>query len=155
MKMEEMTINGKVYVPKESIEKVSKDQKKKGTLIDPANVMMLILLPEEPDVKKVLKLEHPADMTFKFAGEFNDGETVIDTLGAEYYRDVKTKTKFSKDYFGRARKTYLSWMGMTNKANVGSLWISYNEEKKEFVKDMPVVFQYDRMIFLLAPRVDD
>jgi hypothetical protein len=60
------------------------------------------------------------------------------------------ETKYGKDFIDDIRK-----MGMVWFSDEPIIYMTYNMEKKEFVKDCPVMFVFgERLCFILAPRIE-
>ncbi len=59
-------------------------------------------------------------------------------------------SKYSKQYLDEMKQIASVWF-----SDVPEIFMSYDKEKKEFIKDEPIMFVFDwKIAFILAPRID-
>ncbi len=59
-------------------------------------------------------------------------------------------SKYSKQYFDEMKQMASVWFSGTPE-----IFMSYDKDKKEFIKDNPIMFVFDwKIAFILAPRVE-
>ncbi len=60
-------------------------------------------------------------------------------------------SNYPKLYLDEMKRIASVWF-----SNVPEIFMSYDKEKKEFIKDEPIMFVFDwKLAFILAPRIDD
>ena len=131
---------------KVTIKEVEKElDLKEYIIMDPANVGCIY------PIKKGMEDVDEIDTTLGFFKKVDKPKITLDYDSLKD-GDVLTinGTRISKEFVDQIKKIASVWF-----SNSPEIFMYYDKDKKEFLKDNPVMFLFDySMCFIIAPRVD-
>jgi hypothetical protein len=159
--MEEINLNGKVYILKSDVEAERIDtadlrnkavlNKKRMGVMEVSNVMWVGRY-EDEDVNEEV-LTHPY---FPNALKYYKNNGYISECITDFEQEritTKTGTLLSYEYYKKAR-TILRELSCDKKADNFEVWEVWDPEKKVFKGFYPVLFVSHNYCFMVAPRIE-
>lgn len=158
--MEEIELNGESYVLKSKLEELQQAQKDKefrkrnDGLMDLTNVAMMLILDETEEIRDVIELKSPP-LVMKRSCVLDEECKEVQISWDKSKIFTPNQTRISLEFVEWAQKIASTFYHKKSKSKMSFLlYEGWNQEEKKFLKDYPVMLVYERLAFVIAPRVE-
>jgi hypothetical protein len=158
--MTNINLNGIEYVPKEEYDKLKLEKDKKPeannldyAILDPVNVCGIVPFHKEVDLDSDY-IELPNGLNQTAGGVFKRLPLDLIRVGIDHNLNLNdslflSKSKYSTIYIKNTQKTAKHLFN-----DDAEFYLRFDKEKNEYIEHQPCLIKYNRLVFILAPRVE-